>query len=536
MSTVRRTLLLAALVAAAGGLAFATGAAVVDGPADTFAEERLAVQPVDGPNGAYAYLNDDDEIVVDVSGSNPRLPNDFEGVNPGTLASADGVFTITYTADEYARVWIEHPEENVTFVVDGESIEGASNNVTLGPDETVAVGLEVDARGAVAGTQLGGDDFEVRAQVADPESVDSPDTEDEGEEGDEADGGDGASTAVRSPDPARRQFEGSDLSRGGGVTFDAGAMEIVGGDVTLDRVRIESANGRDVAFETVGRPEPFASAGPLNDSRGAAPRGYFEFDHAFTGEDVSRVRFSVSVDRDYLNETGGDPDDVSLYRRSASAPGGWERLETERVDPAVRRLLDLPEDRVHVTAPTDDFSVFAVATDRARIRATDASLDRGAVDAGESAVVRATVANEGRDDGARDVTLTADGDPLATQRVELDPGGSAAVAFEAALDEPGEYDIAVDDASAGTLAVGDPAAGDGDDTASVGDPADGDGDDTASVGDGTDDAGAAEPGGATPGPPTEEPSGIDPSNVVGLAVFVAIVLTAVALVRRMPRR
>ena len=517
MSTVRRTLVLAALVAAAGGLAFATGAAVVDGPADTFAEERLAVQPVDGPNGAYAYLNDDDEIVVDVSGSNPKLPSEFEGVNPGTLASADGVFTITYTADEYARVWIEHPEENVTFVVDGESIEGASNNVTLGPDETVAVGLEVDARGAVAGTQLGGDDFDIRAQVADPESVDPPDTEDE------ADGGDGASTAVSSPVPTRRQFQGSGLSRGEGVTFDAGAMEIVGGDVTLDRVRIESATGGDVAFETVGRPEPFASAGPLNDSRGAVPRGYFEFDHAFTGEDVSRVRFSVSVDRDYLNETGADPDDISLYRRSESAPGGWERLETERVDPAVRRLLDLPEDRVHVTAPTDEFSVFAVATDRARIRATDASLDRGTVDAGESAVVRATVANEGRDDGARDVTLTADGEPLATQRVELDPGESATVAFEAAFDEPGEYDIAVDDASAGTLSVGDPAG-------------DGGGDDSASVGGETDDGDAAESGDVQPGQPTEEPSGIDLSNLAGLLVFVAIVLTAVALVRRMPRR
>ena len=520
MSTVRRTLLLAVLVASAGGLAFATGAAVVDGPGDTFAEERLAVHPVDGPNGAYAYLNDDDEIVVDVSGSNPKLPSDFEGVNPGSLASAEGVFTITYTADEYARVWIEHPEENVTFVADGESIEGASNNVTLGPDETVAVGLEVDARGAVAGTQLGGDDFDIRAQVADPESVDSPDTADEG---DEADGGDGASTAVSSPVPTRRQFRGSGLSRGGGATFDAGAMEIVGGDVTLDRVRIESATGGDVAFETVGRPEPFPSAGPLNDPRGAAPNGYFEFDHAFTTEEVSRVRFSVSVDRDYLNETGGDPDDISLYRRSESAPGGWERLETERVDPAVRRLLDLPEDRVHLTAPTDEFSVFAVATDRARIRATDASLDREAVDAGASAVVRATVANEGRDDGARDVTLTADGEPLATQRVELDPGESATVAFEAAFDEPGEYDIAVDDASAGTLAVGDPAG-------------DGDGDDTASVGGETDDDGAAESGDVQPGQPTEEPSGIDLSNLAGLLVFVAIVLTAVALVRRMPRR
>lgn len=104
MPTARRTLIFALLLVAAGSLIFTTGAAVVDGPADTFADDDLAVQPADGPNGNYAYLNDDDEIVVDISASNPNLGPDFEGVNPDALAAADGVFEITYTADEYARV------------------------------------------------------------------------------------------------------------------------------------------------------------------------------------------------------------------------------------------------------------------------------------------------------------------------------------------------------------------------------------------------------------------------------------------------
>jgi len=69
MPTARRTLIFALLlVAAAGSLIFTTGAAVVDdGPADTFADDDLAVQPADGPNGNYAYLNDDDEIVWSTS-------------------------------------------------------------------------------------------------------------------------------------------------------------------------------------------------------------------------------------------------------------------------------------------------------------------------------------------------------------------------------------------------------------------------------------------------------------------------------------
>jgi hypothetical protein len=524
MSTARRSLLLVALVAAAGGLALATGAAVVDGPADTFADDRLAVQPVEGPNGAYAYLNDDDEIVVDVSASNPKLPADFEGVNPGALASAEGVFTITYTADESARVWIEHENPNVTFVADGGSIEGESNAVSLGPNESVAVGLEVDARDAVAGTRLGGDAFDIRAELVEPESAPAVDP---GDGGDDADAGGGAATTVRRPSATRREFEGSDLAAGDLTRFDAVAMPIAGDNVTLDRVTVRSAVDGDVRFETAGRPRPFPSAGPLTDSRGPVARGYFELNHSFTAEEVSLVRFGASVDRDYLNATGADPEDISVYRRDADAPDGWERLETERVDPAVRRLLDLPDDRVHVTAATDEFSVFAVATERPVVRATTASLAATAVDPGEPVTVTATVANEGGRDGVREVTLTADGDPIATERVDLAPGETASVAFRATFDDPGVYDLAVGDAPAGTLAVGDPDGGgdpDGDGSA------EGDGDGSA---DGDGDATNRANAGAEP--PTEEPSGVDLSNLVGLLVLAVLVVASVALVRRMPR-
>jgi len=52
MPTTRRTPTLALLLAAAGSLMFATGAAVIDGDADTFADDEIAVQPAEGPNGS----------------------------------------------------------------------------------------------------------------------------------------------------------------------------------------------------------------------------------------------------------------------------------------------------------------------------------------------------------------------------------------------------------------------------------------------------------------------------------------------------
>lgn len=46
-------------------------------------------------------------------------------------ASADEIFTISFTADQYAHVWIDHPDENIAFVADGRSIKGRPNSVTL---------------------------------------------------------------------------------------------------------------------------------------------------------------------------------------------------------------------------------------------------------------------------------------------------------------------------------------------------------------------------------------------------------------------
>jgi len=76
-----RTVLAVVVLALAGSLALATGATVLDAPADTLADERVAIQPADGSNGDYAYLDADEELVVDVSASNPNLDDEFGGVN-----------------------------------------------------------------------------------------------------------------------------------------------------------------------------------------------------------------------------------------------------------------------------------------------------------------------------------------------------------------------------------------------------------------------------------------------------------------------
>ncbi|MGM0397465.1 MAG: hypothetical protein ACQEQY_00595 [Halobacteriota archaeon] len=133
-------------------------------PADDLGNQ-VHLQPAPGENGAYASLADGD-LVIDVSSSNPA--GDVEGVNPGTVTHLENVFVVHYNGSEYAEVWLTHEGEGLTFTAAGQSVESRSTAITLGPNETAAVGLLVDTTDGNAVEQV--DEFTVHTRAAAPES------------------------------------------------------------------------------------------------------------------------------------------------------------------------------------------------------------------------------------------------------------------------------------------------------------------------------------------------------------------------------
>jgi hypothetical protein len=112
---------------------------------DTLNGTSIVLEPADGPNGKYAVLNEDDEIELLLTESNPDLKGD--GVNPDTVTPIKQVFTINNTGEETAEVWITDDADNVRFFRGdevGNSIEGPTNSVNLTASETIAVGILVD--------------------------------------------------------------------------------------------------------------------------------------------------------------------------------------------------------------------------------------------------------------------------------------------------------------------------------------------------------------------------------------------------------
>lgn len=165
----RHALALAAL-ALAGALVLPSAASLVTGGDEIGGDVVLA--PHEGPNGDYALLNEDDELEILLSAANPKVEG--EGVPDDALTPVARVFTITYTGDEWARVYVTDESDDVTFYRGddpADSIEDRANNVTLGPNETVAVGLLVDTRGD---HDVGAvDSFAVAAEVAAPEPTET---------------------------------------------------------------------------------------------------------------------------------------------------------------------------------------------------------------------------------------------------------------------------------------------------------------------------------------------------------------------------
>ena len=532
-----RTALLLCLIGLAASLALATGATVIDGPADTLADDRVAIQPADGPNGEYAYLDGDDELVIDVSPTNPNLDGEFEGVNVNSRTAFRDVFTVTYTADELAHVWIEHDVDGLSFVVSDDSdegyrsIESEEHNVTLGPNATASVGVVVDTtdEDAVPGT-LSESAFGIHAHVADPATEPS----DFGGESDET-GSTGPVTTVTAPSPSERVFVAENVDDGDTVRFDAGEMELAGAAVSLDRLDLLGASTRSYELEAAGSPDAFADAGPLEADDDPRPLAYLALAYDLDANDVEGLRLLFSAEPAYLDDTAVAPGDVTLYRLAAD--GEWAELDADGVDERVVELRGSPADRDHFSATSEGLSVFAVAAHVPRIHATGASLPDGSVDAGEETVVDVDVENRGGAAGERSLTLAADGEAIATRAVRLDPDASTTVSFPVTMADPGVYELTVeglgagDDAlAAGTVAIGSPDAGDGAGTGSEAD-----------VTETPEDAGNAGEGGGANGDaagsadtstPTDEPGGLGLSGVAGLVLLLVVVTVAVPVVRR----
>ena len=140
----------------------ASGAVILPSAAAPFGTDTingdLVLAPTDGPNGDYAYYDDDDELAIGFGPMNPKLRNGTEGVLTETVTSVDRVFTISNTDADLGRVWLTVDSAAITFYRGDDtdaSVTGEVNAIVIEPGESVTVGVRIDARdGEVGATTL----------------------------------------------------------------------------------------------------------------------------------------------------------------------------------------------------------------------------------------------------------------------------------------------------------------------------------------------------------------------------------------------
>ncbi|MFC4542687.1 PGF-pre-PGF domain-containing protein [Halosolutus amylolyticus] len=420
---------------------------------DTNSQDRITddivAEPSDGPNGAYAFVdNDTDELVVDLTASNDEVEGD--GVSPDALTGVSDVFTLTYEGDEYAEVWLEDDTDDVTFYDGaGNSIEGQANNVTLHQNQTVHVGFSVDTR-----------DLETIDPIIDSIEINARVPDDDGDGGGGGGGGGAPSPGQPAPpDPAPpdptvivqtpaddvRNVQVLNAQGGTAVTVDLEELRI-GPHVTLDRTDVTMVDDRNAIYsiDASQKGPKFEPLDTLPAQAGAEPIGSYKIEDPPAADAVKSVEYGFSVDRNYLENEEIEPDEVTLYRYDDDK-GTWTTLET--------KVLETSDDRVAYTATIDRFSLYAVGVDTAAITVTDATVEPDTVSIDENVTVTGMIANDGQDEGEYDAVLTVDGEVVDRQTVTVPAGKSVEVSFERSFDEAGEYDLGIGTVPAGTVTV-----------------------------------------------------------------------------------
>ena len=444
-----RTGLLVIGVCLAGTLLVSTGAVpLFQGPTDDISE-NVELYPSDSPDGKYAYIDDEGELVVDISASNPNVEGPV-GVNPDTVTTFENVFRIRYNGSGYAEVWLTHESDAITFSARGEPIRSESAAVTLGPNESVGVDVHVDTTGGRDAIRA--DEMTVRAAVADSDAsqdrVPEPGRDTDSVLGiaTESEPDTGLVVTVTEPATGQRAVTIEDLTPGAVVDIDLDGLFIVDGAITLDGVRFEATAPGDANFTFSQRTAGSASIEPVGNERGIDALGYFTLNHTIPDSAVENVSFAFSARWAYLDAAGIDPTDVRLLRYG---PDGWTVLETtQRVGTA---------ERARFVADSPGLSAFAVGVPSARFVTTQATLPPTTIQVGETATVTATIENRGTATDRRTVTLGRNGSTVRNRTVALDAGANATVRFDVSPAAAGTYAYSVDGVRAGTLTV-EPAA------------------------------------------------------------------------------
>ena len=212
--------------------------------------------------------------------------------------------------------------------------------------------------------------------------------------------------------------------------------------VAVDALSFTPERGGDVTLSVATNATRFGDVPAFAPADGTEPAGFVHVDHSIDNEHVRNVTFTLRMRKDRLAGAETGPEDVALYRYES---GQWVELPT--------RVVAEGETHYFFEARAPGLSDFATGVKQAKFRITDAVVTVTRIRTHEGTDVLVRVRNVGGADGTYRVELLLADTVVDHRELSIAPNGTRQATFERSFDEPGSYEVYVNDRFVGNVTV-----------------------------------------------------------------------------------
>lgn len=221
--------------------------------------------------------------------------------------------------------------------------------------------------------------------------------------------------------------------------------------VAVDRISVTPSRDTNFSMNVTDSENPLSTTPDFETGDNATGIRYLNVSNSLPNEEIEDVQFTFRVRKDRVanltdpsNEnTTANPDAITMYRYNATT--GW-------VEEGAKRIRTTDTHHVYVTNGTG-FSEWTTAAKRPDIRVSDATASVDAARVGDTVDIQVTLQNDGGADGVFLTELLLNGDVVDDRRVTVPDDGTVGVTFERPFDQPGDYEVRVNEVSVGIIEV-----------------------------------------------------------------------------------
>lgn len=206
-----------------------------------------------------------------------------------------------------------------------------------------------------------------------------------------------------------------------------------------------SVDAAEVRINTTTSTEPLPDTPDGEfEFNGTTQLGYLDAESNLDNEEIEEVKFTFRISEERIEALESGPEDVALYRFNEET-GEWESYETEFIERRGGNLV--------FQTFADTFSDWTAAAQTPEMSITDTEVDVDVATINEDINIQVFVTNTGGADGSYEAELITNDEVVDREDATVPSNATVIINFIRTFDQPGEYEIRVNDVPVGQLEI-----------------------------------------------------------------------------------